>query len=97
MSISDVSSAENWISEACKLLGLQTDIRVVMVTNRWRWTLDFEQALDKPDIGMNMIKLERALQAALKRPIDLRLESVADKNMRKKRNVLTHGPTKTTP
>lgn len=88
MSISDVSAAETWLREACMLLGLQTNIKIVSVTNRWRWTLDFEQDPTKPDVGRSMIKLEKALQTALKRPIDLRLESVADKNMRKKRNVL---------
>lgn len=88
MSISDVSSAETWIREACQLLGLQTDVKVIMVVNRWRWTLEYEQDPTKPDFGMNMIKLERALQTALKRPIDLRLEKVVDKNMRQKRNTL---------
>lgn len=92
MSISDVSFAEAAIQKACLILGLQTDIKVVAVTNRWRWMLDFEQDKEKPDIGNNMIKIERLIQEDLKRPIDLRLESLADKNMRKKRNVLTHGP-----
>lgn len=96
MSISDVSSAETWLREACLLLGLQTDLKVVMVVNRWRWTLEYEQDQEKPDVGMNLIKLERALQHALKRPIDLRLESKEDKNMRKKRNVLS-GSNKTAP
>lgn len=90
--ISDVSFAERAIQNACEKLGLQTNIKVVSVTNRWRWMLDFEQDVDKPDVGMNMIKIETLVQEALKRPIDLRLESLADKNMRKKRNVLTHGP-----
>lgn len=91
MSISDVSAAETWIREACKILGLQEDIKVIMVADRWRWTLDYEQDPSKPDVGMNMIKLERALQTAIKRPIDLRLEAMADKNRRKQRNVLTNG------
>ncbi len=95
MSISDVSAAETWMREACLLLGLQTNLKVVSVTNRWRWTLEFEQDPLKPDVGMNMIKLERALQTALKRPIDLRLESKEDKNMRKKRNVLSESNPKT--
>lgn len=88
MSISDVSAAEGWIREACKLLGLQEDIKVIMVVNRWTWTLDYDQDNDKPDFAVNMLKLERALQTALKRPIDLRLEKMADKNKRQKRNVL---------
>ena len=90
LSISDVSAAEKWIREACHILGLQTDIKVIMVTNRWRWTLEYEQDPNKPDFAMNMIKLEKALQTALKRPIDLRLEAEADKNRRKQRNVLTN-------
>lgn len=92
MSISDVSAAETWIREACKILGLQEDIKVIMVVNRWTWTLDYDQDKNKPDFALNMIKLERALQAALKRPIDLRLEKVADKNLRQKRNVLWGTP-----
>lgn len=88
MSISDVSFAENAIKSACTKLGLQEDIKVVSVTNRWRWTLDFEQDLGKPDVSTNMIKMERIIQEELKRPVDLRLESKADKNMRKKRNIL---------
>ena len=93
MSISDVSAAENWIRDACQVLGLQTDIKVIMVVNRWRWTIEFDQDPNKPDVGRNMIKLERALQTALGRPIDLRLEAEADKNRRKQRNVL-HEPSK---
>jgi hypothetical protein len=88
VSISDVSAAEKWIREACVVLGLQTDIKVIMITNRWRWTLEYEQDASRPDFSMNMIKLERALQAALKRPVDLRLEALSDKNRRKQRNVL---------
>jgi hypothetical protein len=96
LSISDVSAAETWIKEACQVLGLQTDIKVVMVVNRWRWTLDYDQDKTKPDFAMNMIKLERALQTALKRPIDLRLEAMSDKNRRKQRNVL-HEPSSRSP
>lgn len=91
MSISDVNAAETWIRDACKILGLQTDIKVIMVVNRWRWSLEYDQDPNKPDFAMNMIKLERALQMALHRPIDLRLEAEADKNRRKQRNVLTNG------
>lgn len=88
MSISDVSSAEGWIREACQKLGLQEDLKIVSVTNRWRWTLEYNQSPDHPDFGKNMIRLERELQEKLKRPIDLRLESEIDKNKRKQRNVL---------
>lgn len=90
--ISDVSFAERAIRTACEKLGLQTNIKVVSVTNRWRWMLDFEQDPLKPDIGMNMIKIETLVQEALKRPIDLRLEPLADRNLRQKRNVLTNEP-----
>lgn len=89
MSISDVNFAEDAINSACASLGLQIGIKVVSVTNRWRWTLEFTQSSDHPDFGKNMIKLERLVQDRLKRPIDLRLETEADKNMRKKRNVLS--------
>lgn len=89
MSISEVSTAETWIKDACLELGLQTDIKIVSVTNRWRWTLEYEQDPKMPDFGMNMMRLEAKLQDKLKRPIDLRLERVPDKNMRDKRNVLT--------
>lgn len=88
MSISDVGFAETAIKEACASLNLQTDIKVVMVQNKWRWTLDYTQDPNYPDFGKNMIKLERIVQEKLKRPIDLRLEAEADKNKREKRNVL---------
>ena len=88
MSISDVSFAEGAILGCCLQLGLQEDIKVVSVTNKWRWTLDFVQDPSKPDVSRSMIKLERMLQERLKRPIDLRLEAESDKNKRKQRNVL---------
>lgn len=89
MSISDVNYADDAIRMACVSLGLQTNAKVIAVTNRWRWTIELDQAPGFPDFGTNMIKLEKLLQERLKRPIDLRLESAADKNMRKKRNVLS--------
>lgn len=92
MSISDVGYAERLISSCCAELGLQENVKVVMVTNRWRWTLDYEQDPNKPDFGMGMIKLERLLQEKTKRPIDLRLEAEIDKNRRKERNVLHAKP-----
>lgn len=88
MSISDVGSAETWIRESCEALGLQTDIKIVSVTNRWRWTLEYDQSPNHPDFGMNMMRLESHLQEKLKRPIDLRLERISDKNMRDRRNLL---------
>lgn len=91
MSISDVTAAEGWIKDACETIGLQTDIKVIMVNNRWRWTLEYNQDPKKPDVGLNMIRLEIALQKATGRPIDLRLEAMEDKMKRKKRNVLTSG------
>lgn len=96
MSISDVNAAETWIRDACKILGLQTDIKVIMVVNRWRWTIEYDQDPGLPDVAKNMIKLERALQTALGRPIDLRLEAETDKNRRKQRNVLNE-PSKSSP
>lgn len=89
MSISDVGFAEGAILGCCVILGLQEDIKVVSVTNRWRWTLDFVQDPNKRDVNVNLIKLERMLQEKLKRPIDLRLEPASDKNKRKQRNVLS--------
>lgn len=89
MSISDVSAAESWLNEAARSLGLQDNVKIISVTNRWRWTLEFDQSPDHPDYTSNMIKLERELQTTLKRPIDLRLESQMDKNKRKQRNVLS--------
>lgn len=89
MSISDVSWAEDHIRACCKELGLQEDIKVIMVVNRWRWTLDYEQDPNKPDFSKNMIGLETMLHQKTGRPIDLRLEALSDKNRRKQRNVLS--------
>jgi hypothetical protein len=87
--ISDISYAGRALHEACAQLGLQTDVKIVSVVNRWRWTLDYEQSPAHPDFAKQMIKLETLLQSTLKRPIDLRLEPMADRNLRKKRNILT--------
>lgn len=75
------------LKECCKLLGLQEDVKIIEVKG-FRWTLEYAQSKDHPDFGRNMIKLERMLQLMEKRPIDLRLEAMEDKNKRKKRNVL---------
>lgn len=89
MSISeDVTAAENWVKEACFMLGLQTDIKVTKIVNKWRWTLEYDQDPNKPEFSSNMIKLEKALQVGLKRPIDLRLGAIKDKNKRFDRNYL---------
>lgn len=92
MSISDVGYAERLIYACCAELGLQEDIKVIMVQNRWRWTLEFEQSKNHPNFVLNMLKLERLLQERTKRPIDLRLEAEQDKMNRKKRNVLNAKP-----
>lgn len=88
MSISDVSFASDAISGVCKTLGLQEDIKVISVTNRWRWTLEYNQSAEHPEFTKNMIRVERMLQERLGRPIDLRLESELDKNRRTQRNTL---------
>ncbi len=77
------------LHDACRALGLQTDVELVSVIG-FRWTLDYTQSKSRahPDFAKSMIKLERHLQEKLKRPIDLRLESESDKNKRKQRNVL---------
>lgn len=89
--ISDLGAAQEWLKDACRELGLQEDVKIVMVVNRWRWTLEYEQSASYPDFAMGMIDLETKLRDTLKRPIDLRLEAEADKNMRKRRNVLASG------
>jgi len=89
MSISDFSAANEWIKTACKALGLQEDIKVIQVVNRWRWTIEYTQSPDHPDFTQHILRLEKILQATLNRPIDLRLESLSDKNRRKQRNVLS--------
>jgi hypothetical protein len=87
--ISDFLPAEDWLRDACEVLGLQRTVKIVAVRDRWIWTLDYEQDPNYPDFAMNMMKLEAALQYSTKRPIDLRLERLADKNMREKRNTLS--------
>lgn len=75
------------LSLCCKMLGLQQDVELIKVDG-FRWTLDYDQSPDHPDFGRNMIKLERMLQLMNKRPVDLRLPAMEDKNKRKQRNVL---------
>lgn len=79
--------AQRSLSECCKLLGLQEDVKIIDIKS-FRWVLEYEQSKDHPDFGRNMIKLERMLQLMEKRPIDLRLEAMEDRNKRKDRNVL---------
>lgn len=88
MSISDVGFAEGALASVCATLGLQEDVKIVEVKNKWRWTLEYVQSANHPEFSRNMIKIERLLQERLGRPIDLRLESEEDKNKRKQRNVL---------
>lgn len=75
------------LKDCCKLLGLQEDVNIIDIKG-FRWVLDYEQSKNHPDFGRNMIKLERMLQLMEKRPIDLRLEPLEDKNKRENRNVL---------
>lgn len=89
MSESDFLPAVEWLREACDVMGLQRDVKIVDVRERWVWTLEYDQSPQHPDFAMSMMKLEAALQKATGRPIDLRLERVADKNMREKRNKLS--------
>jgi hypothetical protein len=79
------------LKECCKLLGLQDDVKIIH-TKGFRWMLEYDQSPNHPDFGRNMIKLERMLQLMEKRPIDLRLEPLEDKNKRKQRNVLWKNP-----
>lgn len=85
---SDFLPAQDWLRDACEVLGIQRDIKIVSVRNKWVWTLDYEQDINFKDVAFNMMKLEAALQKATGHPIDLRLERVADKNLREKRNQL---------
>lgn len=73
---------ETHMKEACAELSIQ--VPQIITVEGFRWTL--EQYLG---LGTQMIKLERILQSKTKRPIDLRLESLSDKNRRKQRNVLS--------
>ncbi len=75
------------LSECCYDLHLQPEVRLIEV-NGFRWNLEYEQNPNYLDFAKNMIKLERMLQEKTGRPIDLRLDSEADKNKREKRNFL---------
>lgn len=81
------------LKESCKELGLQEDVKILEIEG-FRWTLEYQQSKEHPDFAMNMIKLERKLQEKSRRPIDLRLEPLQDKNRRKQRNVLWKGDQK---
>lgn len=85
MSISDVGYAERLIQEALANIGVKQEIKVIMVQNRWRWTIEFESK----DFYRHLLKLEKLLQERTGRPIDIRLESQEDKMRRKQRNVLS--------
>lgn len=86
---SDFYPAEGWLREACDVLGLQRTVRIVDVRDRWVWTLDYDQDPNFPDFANSMMKLEAAIQKASGRPVDLRLERMADKNRREQRNKLS--------
>lgn len=86
---SDFLPAEDWLRDACEILGLQRTVKIVDVRDRWVWTLEYEQDPNYPDFAMSMMRLEAAIQKASGRPVDLRLERLADKNQREKRNKLS--------
>lgn len=73
--------------EGCKHLGLQEDIKIVE-RRGYRLTIEYTQSPDHPDFIENMLKLEKVLQLAARRPIDLRLKAKNDKNKRFDRNYL---------
>lgn len=79
-------SDQELLNQALKEFGLQPTVE--LTRNGIRWNLHFEQDPAFPDLGQNMIRLERYLQLRSKRPVDLRLESETDRNKREKRNVL---------
>jgi len=69
------------LDEAVKVLGFEPI--VLCKVDRFRWSLE-----ERPGIGPQMIKLERALQHVTKHPIDLRLQPKKDGNRRFDRNYL---------
>ena len=78
-----LQTLERILRESCEALGLQTNVIIVKVVNETRWILHYEQDPTKPHFGNNMIKLERHIKARLEdQPIELQLESKADKNKR---------------
>lgn len=73
---------QQWaINRACTHLRIQPI--TLLKIDRFRWTLE-----ERPNIGPEMIKLERLLQEATGKPVDLRLQPKADKNKRFDRNYL---------
>lgn len=81
--------AQNFLTSACALFKLQTDVKVVEVSpDGARWTLSYKQDPEKPDFARNMMKLEALLQKKLRMPIELRLEATPDKMKRKERSPL---------
>lgn len=75
------------IREACDELGLQNDIWLIDVKNKWRWILEYKQNPDFPNFAKHMIELEALLQGRFSKPIDLRLETEEDKNKRHQRQI----------
>lgn len=75
-------SAKAALKAACHELGLQEDVELVEVVNRFRWVLSYTQDKTKPNFADHMIKLERLLHKVLNLPIDLRLAERIDRNKR---------------
>lgn len=79
--------SQELLTDACKRLGLQGDVKIISRLGH-RWTLEYEQSPDHTDFAMHMIQLEKMLQFAMRRPVDLRLPKKNDKNKRFDRNYL---------
>lgn len=81
------SREQELLTSVCRDLGLQEDVKIVEIKGI-RWTLEYTQSQNHPDFGNGMIKLERNLQLAMKKPVDLRLLRATDKNKRFDKNYL---------
>ncbi len=81
-------AAKGLLKTCCQLLGLQEDAEIVDVQENDRFILRYSQDPSRPDFGNGMIKLERLMRQTMGIVIDLRLETLEDKNKRTDRNVL---------
>ena len=72
---------QEFINSACLMLGFKP-VNLINIDGN-KWFLE-----EREGIGPELIKLERTLQHMLRRPIDLRLVPIGDKNKRDQRNVL---------
>jgi len=76
-----MSTLSDVLDGVCDKLGV-APVKLVRV-DRFRWYV-----FDRDGLGPQMIRIERMLQEVTGRPIDLRLEPMADKNKRFDRNYL---------